>query len=77
MNKQRILARRSVRASAPCCLPAREPTRAFARPNEEASLTIPIDSIDPNPLQPRRMFQSERLSELAQSIRANASFSLW
>ena len=40
-------------------------------PNEEASLTIPIDSIDPNPLQPRRMFQSERLSELAQSIRAN------
>jgi len=40
-------------------------------PNLEASLTIPIDSIDPNPLQPRRMFQSERLSELAQSIRAN------
>ena len=40
-------------------------------PNQEASLTIPIDSIDPNPLQPRRMFQSERLSELAQSIRAN------
>jgi ParB family chromosome partitioning protein len=39
-------------------------------PHEEA-LSIPIDSIDPNPLQPRRMFQSERLSELAQSIRAN------
>jgi ParB family chromosome partitioning protein len=40
-------------------------------PHEEAALSIPIDSIDPNPLQPRRMFQSERLSELAQSIRAN------
>jgi ParB family chromosome partitioning protein len=40
-------------------------------PAEEASLTVPIDSIDPNPLQPRRVFQSERLSELAQSIRAN------
>jgi ParB family chromosome partitioning protein len=40
-------------------------------PNEEAALSIPIDSIDPNPLQPRRMFQSERLSELAQSIRTN------
>jgi len=40
-------------------------------PSEEAALSIPIDSIDPNPLQPRRMFLSERLSELAQSIRAN------
>ena len=40
-------------------------------PNEEVALSIAIDSIDPNPLQPRRMFQSERLSELAQSIRAN------
>jgi ParB family chromosome partitioning protein len=40
-------------------------------PSEEAALSIPIDSIDPNPLQPRRVFQSERLSELAQSIRAN------
>ena len=33
--------------------------------------TAPVDSIDPNPLQPRRVFQSERLAELAQSIRAN------
>ncbi|MFY9724883.1 MAG: ParB/RepB/Spo0J family partition protein [Bryobacteraceae bacterium] len=40
-------------------------------PTQEAALSIPIDSIDPNPLQPRRVFQSERLSELAQSIRAN------
>src|SRR5262249_6259860 len=37
----------------------------------EADLTISIDLIDPNPLQPRRVFQSERLSELAQSIRVN------
>ena len=50
--------------------PTNQPVPSPA-PNEEASLTIPIDSIDPNPLQPRRMFQSERLSELAQSIRAN------
>src|SRR5208337_2647219 len=40
-------------------------------PAEEAALSVPIDSLDPNPLQPRRVFQSERLSELAQSIRAN------
>jgi ParB family chromosome partitioning protein len=30
-----------------------------------------VDAIDPNPLQPRRLFQNERLSELAQSIRVN------
>ena len=30
-----------------------------------------IDAIDANPLQPRRIFQAERLAELAQSIRAN------
>jgi ParB family transcriptional regulator, chromosome partitioning protein len=33
--------------------------------------TLPIDGIEPNPLQPRRVFQNDRLSELAQSIRAN------
>lgn len=32
---------------------------------------IAIDAIDANPLQPRRVFQPERLAELAQSIRAN------
>ncbi len=50
--------------------PTNQPAPAPAT-NPEAALNIPIDSIDPNPLQPRRMFQSERLSELAQSIRAN------
>src|SRR5215475_14395643 len=33
--------------------------------------TVPIDLIDANPLQPRRVFHNERLNELAQSIRAN------
>jgi ParB family chromosome partitioning protein len=53
------------------------PTRATSQtatpttPGEEAALNIPIDSIDPNPLQPRRVFQSERMTELAQSIRVN------
>lgn len=37
----------------------------------ESSLNIPIDAIQPNPLQPRRVFQDNRLQELAQSIRAN------
>jgi ParB family transcriptional regulator, chromosome partitioning protein len=37
----------------------------------ESSLTIPTGDIQPNPLQPRRVFQDNRLEELAQSIRAN------
>ncbi len=32
---------------------------------------VAIELIEPNPLQPRRVFQAERLQELAQSIRAN------
>jgi ParB family chromosome partitioning protein len=32
---------------------------------------VPIDAIEPNPLQPRSVFEPERLSELAQSIREN------
>jgi len=32
---------------------------------------VPIALIDPNPLQPRSIFEPERLAELAQSIRAN------
>jgi ParB family chromosome partitioning protein len=34
-------------------------------------LEVPLDAIDPNPVQPRRRFQADRLEELAQSIRAN------
>jgi ParB family chromosome partitioning protein len=32
---------------------------------------VPIDAIDANPLQPRTVFQAERIRELADSIRAN------
>jgi ParB family chromosome partitioning protein len=37
----------------------------------EATQDLPIELIDPNPLQPRRQFEQERLDELAQSIRSN------
>ena len=47
-------------------LPTRPPTSA-----EDNTQSISIDLIDPNPLQPRRTFQADRLEELAQSIRAN------
>jgi ParB family transcriptional regulator, chromosome partitioning protein len=57
-------------------LPTRTPQLQSTEPPqgplpEQPSTTIPIDSIDANPIQPRRVFQAERLAELAQSIRAN------
>lgn len=53
-------------------LPTRPPEPPPSAPVAgEAAQTIPIESIDPNPLQPRRAFQADRLEELAQSIRAN------
>src|ERR1035437_1802759 len=51
--------------------PAAPPAHPLGPVPEETSQTVPIDSIDPNPFQPRHVFQSERLSELAQSIRTN------
>ena len=48
--------------------PAVEPQQPAA---PEAPTSIAIDEIDANPLQPRHIFQQERLAELAQSIRAN------
>lgn len=36
-----------------------------------AVLQVPIEHIEPNPLQPRSVFQPDRLQELAQSIAAN------
>lgn len=53
------------------------PTRAAAAaPAPEPGpttgpLRLPIDQIEPNPVQPRSDFQGDRLKELAQSIREN------
>jgi len=45
---------------------------AVAGPNVAPSATtLPIDAIHPNPMQPRVVFQPDRLEELAASIRAN------
>ena len=53
-------------------LPTRPPIQpALEIPGAAADHSISIDLIDPNPLQPRRVFHNERLSELAQSIRTN------
>jgi ParB family chromosome partitioning protein len=52
-------------------LPTRPPVAPPSPAPDPASVNVNIDSIDANPLQPRRMFQQDRLAELAQSIRAN------
>ncbi len=50
------------------------PQRPAAVPqpaNQTGALSIAIDEIQPNPLQPRSVFDPQRLAELAQSIREN------
>jgi len=72
MNKPETT-RRALGKGLGALLPTRPtvvPTSAAAHPAEVAR-TIPVDAIDANPIQPRRVFQMDRLSELAQSIRAN------
>ncbi len=51
-------------------LPGR-PAAAAAAPQPAPSNSLPIRAIQPNPMQPRTVFQAERLEELAESIRAN------
>ena len=51
--------------------PTQAPERPEAREAIEEVLQIPVDQIDPNPLQSRTIFQADRLQELAQSIKAN------
>lgn len=55
--------------------PPPQPDASSAAPAESAppnaARVLPIDQIDPNPLQPRTVFQADRLRELADSIRVN------
>lgn len=51
---------------------AAAPAATAAAPAAEAPINkLPIHAIEPNPLQPRSVFDAVRLAELAQSIRAN------
>jgi ParB family chromosome partitioning protein len=50
---------------------AAQPQPAKEQPPAQGLTTLGIDTIQPNPLQPRRVFQVERLQELAASIRTN------
>ena len=44
-------------------------TSAFSHQEGELILSLPVDSIDPNPQQPRRTFDEEELENLTESIR--------
>ncbi|HTP28472.1 MAG TPA: ParB/RepB/Spo0J family partition protein [Anaeromyxobacteraceae bacterium] len=46
-------------------------TAVPATPPSDIISRVPLDLVDPNPLQPRTAFQPDRLQELADSIRAN------
>jgi ParB family transcriptional regulator, chromosome partitioning protein len=51
--------------------PSAPASPASTSPKSLTSLALPLDSITPNPVQPRTVFRPERLEELAASIRAN------
>jgi ParB family transcriptional regulator, chromosome partitioning protein len=51
--------------------PATPPQVPAPPPGTGGPIEVPVHLIDPNPVQPRNVFQPDRLAELAQSIRAN------
>jgi len=72
MNKPPEGSRKALGKGLTALLPRRVPTgEEGAVPTPDAIRQLRIDEIQPNPLQPRRVFQPERLQELAQSIQAN------
>src|SRR6266705_2029361 len=65
--------RRALGKGLTALLPNRPPAAdaAHAAPAPETPSQIRIADIDPNPVQPRRVFDPERMQELANSILSN------
>ena len=68
--------RRALGKGLSALLPTRLPSAATPEPAAtpaglEHANTIAIDQIDPNPVQPRRVFQADSLHQLADSIRSH------
>lgn len=68
MSKPSEGPRRALGKGLTALLPARSEVPAAAEPSTPSH--IRIDEIDANPVQPRRVFEPDRLQELANSIRA-------
>ena len=49
--------------------PVPEPVKEIQEQNQKQALDVDIASIKPNPYQPRRVFDAEKLQELAASIK--------
>src|SRR5579871_2633931 len=72
MNKNADNQRRALGKGLSALLPTRPPAQQPEAPHHEESVAqLAIELIEPNPLQPRRVFHQDRIEELAQSIRAN------
>jgi ParB family chromosome partitioning protein len=75
MNRPQEGPRRALGKGLTALLPTRPPVTAESvaqpAPAPLPPTRIRVDEIDPNPVQPRRVFEPERLQELANSIRAN------
>lgn len=75
MSKPQEAPRRALGKGLTALLPSRPAPVAevvqSTAPAPESTTHVPITQIDPNPVQPRRVFEPERLQELANSIRAN------
>jgi ParB family chromosome partitioning protein len=71
MNKPPEGPRRALGKGLTALLPTRPVTERPPTLVQASPTRIGIDEIDPNPLQPRRVFEPERMEELAKSIRAN------
>jgi ParB family transcriptional regulator, chromosome partitioning protein len=70
MNNKLESQRKALGRGLGALLPAR-PSSTHVDNREHTPQSVPTDAIDPNPLQPRRLFHADRMEELAQSIRAN------
>jgi ParB family chromosome partitioning protein len=75
MSKSENQPRKALGRGVSSLLPTRPTAPPPAPPVEatktEIPYTVPIDDIGPNPLQPRRVFEQDKLQELAQSITHN------
>ena len=73
MNKPLEGPRRALGKGLTALLPTRQPAAVAtaAQPAPETPSRIRTEEIDPNPVQPRRVFDPERMQELANSIRTN------
>jgi ParB family transcriptional regulator, chromosome partitioning protein len=74
MNSATDKPRKALGRGLSALLPARPGASASATaaaPTLQRPTRLPIETIHPNPMQPRSVFNSDRLEELAASIRAN------